>query len=386
MPPRSVVMVSAGFHPYVGGSEKQALELSVALKDAGWRVVAATRRLTGLPARETVRGVEVARLWAPWRGRANSLAFMASLFVFLLRKASTYDAIHVHLAGSPALPASLAGRILGKPVIVKLGGGRGIGELGASAGTFLGRLKIRLLRWLGPKFVVVTPDLREEVAAYGLTGGHVSVLPNGVDTRTYRPAAAAERAALRREWGWPEGLGFLYVGRLSPEKRLGMFLEALADSARVAKPPFFVSFVGEGPEERSLKELAAKLGLKAFFHWPLTDVWKAYQAADVFVLPSVSEGLSNSLLEAMACGLAALASRVGGTVDAVVDGKTGILFDDLTGLGKGIERLLGEPGLAAAMGKAGRERSLGFSITETARRYEVLYLAETQGEHRRKAA
>ena len=115
MAARSVVMVSAGFHPYVGGSEKQALELSVALKAAGWEVLVATRRLKGLPSRETIRGIPVARLWAPGSGGAlNSLGFMVSLFVFLLRRAASYDAIHVHLAGSPALPASLAGRIFGQ--------------------------------------------------------------------------------------------------------------------------------------------------------------------------------------------------------------------------------------------------------------------------------
>jgi glycosyltransferase involved in cell wall biosynthesis len=353
----------------------------VALRSAGWDVRVLTRGIRGLPAREIVRGVAVRRLWAPGSGALNSIAFMASLFLQLIRDAASYDVIHVHLAGSPSLPASLAGRILGKPVIVKLGGGRGIGELAASGGTFLGRLKIRAVRWLGPRVVVVTSDLREEVAAFGLTGSKVSVLPNGVDTAAYRPAAGEERSALRREWGWPEGLGFLYVGRLSPEKRLPMFLEALAAEAGAGagasgRTPFFVAFVGEGPEERTLRDQAGRLGFKAFFHSPLTEVWKAYQAADVFVLPSVSEGLSNSLLEAMSCGLAALASRVGGTGEAVEDGATGILFDDVPGLRAGIGRLLREPGLAARLGSAGRERAMRFSIVETAKRYEALYLGK----------
>ncbi|MBI4676646.1 MAG: glycosyltransferase family 4 protein [Elusimicrobia bacterium] len=370
---RCVVMVSAGFYPYVGGSEKQALEISVALQAAGWKVLVLTRRLPGLPARESVRGVEVVRLWAPGTGLVNSFTFMVSLFLYLVKESRSFGAIHVHLAGSPALPASIAGRITAKPVIVKLGGGRGIGELGASAGTFFGRLKIRLLRRLGPSFVVVTSDLREEVAAYGLSGGKLSVIPNGVDTDAYKPVPSAERSALRRGWGWPVGMGFLYVGRLSPEKRLDMFLEVLAASARTSRP-FFVAFVGEGPEEERLKQLADKLSLPAHFHAPVEDVWKAYQAADVFILPSVSEGLSNSLLEAMSCGLAALASRVGGTVEAVSDGATGILFDDQAGLEAGLARLLAEPGLAASLGRAGRERALGFSIAETARKYEALYL------------
>lgn len=392
---RGVLMVSAGFHPYVGGSEKQALELSVALKARGWRVRVLTRRLAGLPALETVRGIEVVRLWAAGTGLANSLVFMASLFLRLLREAGAFDAIHVHLAGSPALPAALAGRILGRPVIVKLGGGRGIGELAASAATFAGRLKIRLLRWLGPRFVVVTPDLRDEVAAFGLSGGKLSVIPNGVDVGVYSPAPPESRPALRKALGWPDGLGFLYVGRLSPEKRLPMFLEALAAAAMAppggpirpsgaapgaaggptlpAAPAFFVAFVGEGPEEAGLRDLAGRLGLPAQFHPPTDSVWKAYQAADVFVLPSVSEGLSNALLEAMACGLAVLGSRVGGAIEAVAHGASGLLFDDRQGLEEGIRRFLDEPGLAGALGSESRRRAMRFSLADVARRYEELY-------------
>ena len=140
-------MVSAGFHPYVGGAEKQALELSVALRSRGVKVLVLTRRLPGLSRREEIRGVPVERLWCAGGGFLNALTFMASLWWRLWARASEYSAVHVHLAGSPALPAALAGRLLGKRVIIKLGGGRGIGELAASAATRAGRAKLRLLSW-----------------------------------------------------------------------------------------------------------------------------------------------------------------------------------------------------------------------------------------------
>ncbi|MDE2511870.1 MAG: glycosyltransferase, partial [Elusimicrobia bacterium] len=129
----SVVMVSAGFWPAVGGAERQALELSVALVRRGHRVTVLTRRVNGLPAREEVRGVKIRRLPVFGRGAIDAACFLTGSFLWLLFHWTDWDAVHAHLAGSPALSASLAGRLLGRPALVKLGGGRGIGELASSA-------------------------------------------------------------------------------------------------------------------------------------------------------------------------------------------------------------------------------------------------------------
>jgi glycosyltransferase involved in cell wall biosynthesis len=368
-------MVSAGFHPYVGGAEKQALELSVALRARGVRVQVLTRRLPGLARREDIRGVPVERLWCAGKGFLNALTFMSSLWFRFWTRASEYSAVHVHLAGSPALPAALAGRLMGKRVIIKLGGGRGIGELAASAATRAGRAKLRLLSWLKPQFVVVTKDLAEECAQF-LGPVPVQVQPNGVDTARYHPVAAEEKRALRRRLGWPEGLGFLYVGRLAPEKQLDKFLPAWCRAA--ADKPGFAVFVGDGPASARLQALAQASPLqKRIFILPAMDaIHEAYAAADVFVLPSVSEGLSNALLEGMASGLAVLGSRVGGTAEAVEEGKTGLLFapQDAEELAAKLKRFLADPGLAGRLGAAAREKAVrDYALERVAESYERLY-------------
>jgi glycosyltransferase involved in cell wall biosynthesis len=170
--------------------------------------------------------------------------------------------------------------------------------------------------------------------------------------------------------GWPEGLGFLYVGRFSPEKRLDWFLRVWSEAKNNSS---FVVFVGHGPEESKLRAVSNS---RVFILPSMDDVQRAYQAADVFALPSISEGLSNALLEAMACGLATLASRVGGTTEAVEDGKTGLLFDsqDEGALRKNLEQFLSESGLAMRMGVAARERVLrDYSLELVAQGYEKLY-------------
>ncbi len=373
--PLRVVMVSASFHPTVGGAEKQALELAVALRARGVEARVLTRRAAALPASDEARGVPLLRLWC-LEGLLNALTFMISLGIRLLRERGSYDVIHVHLAGSPALAAGLVGRLSGKPVIVKLGGGRGIGELAASARTQGGRLKLRLLSWLKPCLVAVAQDLAQECEAF--LGQVPLVLPNGVDAQRYRPADAASKAALRRRLGWPQGLGFLYAGRLSPEKRLAQFLEAWAVAAGAGS---FMAIVGQGSEEPRLRQAAERADIqeRVFFHPPMEDIAQAFSAADVFVLPSVSEGLSNSLLEAMASGLAVLASRVGGTPEAVEEGRSGLLFDprDEAELKRQITRFFSEPGLVPVLGEAARKKALeGFSIERIAELYEALYRRE----------
>ena len=135
---------------------------------------------------------------------------------------------------------------------------------------------------------------------------------------------------------------------------------------------------GAGPLEASLRETARRLGLgpKVVFLSPTPEIARAYRAADAFVLPSFSEGLSNSLLEAMASGLAVVASRVGGTAEAVKDGDSGLLFDrdDMGGLRRQLVRLMREPALVERLGRRAREEALGrFSLAAVAQRYRELY-------------
>ncbi len=373
MSPVSVVMVSASFHPHVGGAEKQALELSTALARQGHKVRVLTRRLPGLAAQEEISGIAVRRLWAPGVGVLNALGFMLSLLVELFRSPGSYDAIHVHLAGSPALSAALAGRLLGKRVVVKLGGGRGIGELAASSRSFSGRLKLKALSWLGPKLAAVTQDLADEAREFGFTGDIV-VQPNGVDLSRYRPSTPEEKQAIRRRLGWPEGPCFLYVGRLSPEKRLLPFLEAW--SAVFEGTPAFAVLYGDGPEKEGLLALAVGLGPARVRVYPsMAEIEQAYRAADIFFLPSVSEGLSNALLEAMASGLGIIASRVGGSRVVLEEGKTGLLFEpeNSTELKDKLALLKASPGLAGALGTKASAAAKIFGIDEVAARYAGIY-------------
>lgn len=376
MTPVGAVMVSASFYPHVGGAEKQALELSAALRARGVPVMVATRRLRGLLPYEEIRGVPVFRL-RRLRG-FDAPSFMISLAWFLWKKRNEYGAIHVHLAGSPALAAGMMGRLLKKKVIVKLGGGAGIGELATSSRTAFGRVKLRLLRLTRPSLIAVAAELAEEARRF-LGAVDVEVIPNGVDVEVYKPVDAEQRKALRQKVGLPaRGLVFLYTGRFSPEKRLPQFIEVWAELARRAPRESEFVLVGAGPERKAIETAIAyaKAQDKVRLLPPTPDLAELYAAADVFVLPSISEGLSNSLLEAMASALTPLASRVGGTPDAVADGVSGLLFPptDEGALREQLSKLFETPGLTIALGAAARKTAVErFSLAALAERYQALY-------------
>ena len=367
----SIVMVSAGFWPTIGGAERQALELSAALAARGHRVTVLTRRLRGLAAREEVRGVRVRRLPVLGSGVLDSLSFLGGAFAWLMLHWVEWDAVHAHLAGSPALAAALAGRLLGRPALVKIGGGRGVGELGVSAKTAWGRAKLRALGLLRPRFLAVVPDLADEAAEFFGTAP-IEILPNGVDAERFAPAGPARRRALRAELGWDQDAAvFLYTGRFSREKRLPWFLSLWRDATSARA---LAVLVGDGPERAEIEAAAA--GGRVQVLPPREDLAALYAAADVFVLPSVSEGLSNALLEAMASGLAPLCSRVGGTAQTIEDGRTGLLFDrdDAAALQAQARRLESEPGLAARLGGAARaEVERRYAMGLVVARLEELY-------------
>lgn len=370
----SVVMVSAGWRPALGGAERQAEELSRTLAARGARVTALTRRLPGTPAEETVSGVRVRRLPSLGAGTADSLLFLVEAFGWLVLHRREYGAIHAHLAGSPALAAAAAGRLLGKPVLVKLGGGRGIGELAASSRSVFGRLKLRLLAALAPRFLAVVPDLAEEARQH-LGPVSVEVLPNGVDIRRFVPADAMRKRLVRASLGLPaDAPVFLYTGRFSPEKRLPWFI-GLWSRATEGTDAVLV-LAGAGAERR---DMAAAAGPRVRILDVVEDSAPLYAAADVFVLPSTSEGLSNALLEAMSSGLATVASAVGGTTETVEDGATGLLFgrDDERAAQGACARLAGDPALVRRLGEqARRVCETRYALDAVAARLEVLYGAE----------
>jgi len=163
------------------------------------------------------------------------------------------------------------------------------------------------------------------------------------------------------------------LARLSPQKGIDTLVTA---AGLVPEAKFLV--VGDGPERTALEAQAESLGIssRVSFLGHRRDVPALLASADVFALPSLFEGLPLSVLEAMAAAKPVVASRIGGTDEAVVDGVTGILVppSDPAALAQAIRTVLADPQLAARMGGAGRARvHEAFTAQAMARGVEAVY-------------
>jgi glycosyltransferase involved in cell wall biosynthesis len=224
----------------------------------------------------------------------------------------------------------------------------------------------------------------EEVRNYmvqreGVRPGLIKVIYNGVDLIKFGKRFDREAVGLaRRELGLPPDQPVVgIVANLSRQKDYPTLLRA---AARVVgqNPEVHFLIVGDGPLRASLEAETARLGLagRVTFAGQRTDVDRCLAAMDMFVLCSVREGFSNALVEAMASGLPVVATRVGGNVDAVMDGVSGLLFEvgDDEAFARHILKLIGNPRGAKAMGEQGRMRVMEeFSMAGYLRRMEALY-------------
>jgi glycosyltransferase involved in cell wall biosynthesis len=226
---------------------------------------------------------------------------------------------------------------------------------------------------------------RDVLAKLRLPAQRVRVLYNGVDLARFAagPERARQRRALRAELGaGPGDVVFLSATRLVPQTRPEDLLELARrlleeERASPGHPPLRSWLAGDGPLGPELEDAARKLpipGRLRLLGWR-EDVPALASAADAFVLSSSKEGFSNALLEAMAAGLAVLATDVGGNAEAVRGETDGLIVapGDAQALHTAARRVWLDSGLRQALGGAARERAKLFSIEEMVKQVEALY-------------
>jgi glycosyltransferase involved in cell wall biosynthesis len=227
-------------------------------------------------------------------------------------------------------------------------------------------------------FVTVNTGLTRELEDIGVPSGRIHLIPNGVDSDRFVPSTPAERQAARATLGLPlETVLVLYVGRLAPEKGVDTLLDAWAMvEATPDTNGLALVLVGDGPAAEQYRERARAELQHTWFLGRLDDVRPALQAADLLVLPSLSEGMSNAVLEAMAAGLPTVATRIDGLTAQIEDGVTGLLVPpgDVDVLRGALLRLSLDPAYRSALGERARrvvERKYRPEIVLEA--YEDLY-------------
>jgi glycosyltransferase involved in cell wall biosynthesis len=221
---------------------------------------------------------------------------------------------------------------------------------------------------------VVSAVLREEVCRAGIPSFRVRFIRNGISTA----APTADRAGLRQALGIPALASVIgTVGRLSPEKGHACFLQAASEIVRQYPDTRFL-LVGDGPERAALERLAGEAGIAGatIFAGIRDDVPALLAAMDIFVLPSLIEGMPMALLEAMAARKPVVATRVGAVPQVIDDGKNGVLVapGDAAALAAGIKRVLRDAAAAQGWAEAAyRTVEQEYSAAVMAEHYAALY-------------
>jgi glycosyltransferase involved in cell wall biosynthesis len=313
-------MVMPSYYPVVGGMEIQIERQIPYLRECGVDVTILTRRTAGTTARETRDGTEIRRIAIPGGPGLRSISFTALGTLDIARHRKSIDIIHAHSIMSPTTIAALSGAFLRKPIIVSLHARYEPERLLSKP---LGQQRLGVYRQKIERFVSINTDIARLLTEHGVPTSSIESIPNGIDTSAFFPADQAEKSALRSKLGIPEvEVTGIFVGRLQPVKQVDVLLRAWA-SVDCGK----LLVLGDGPQRDVLVQLAQDLGLseRVIFKGMVANVADYLRAADIFILPSSSEGLSVALLEAMSSGLVPIATAVGGNMDLIIDGKNGLL-------------------------------------------------------------
>lgn len=289
-----------------------------------------------------------------------TIFYWHSLF-FLWRRKSSFDIIHAHTMEWSAIVASKLGDKLKKPVLIKDSTMNGFESLKRFPNGSTLQQKIINSAY----FVAMTEIIKTNLVTAGVPLSKISLIPNGI---------LIKQTITRK----PSGQKVLFVGNLyqQPAKGIDILLKAWTDVIAIF-PKAQLLIVGDGDLE-SYKVFAGKLGIEknVIFLGKQNTVSEYYQSADLFVLPSRREGMSNALMEAMMYELPSIATNISGSQDLIQNGEDGILIPpfDVQALAQAICTLLKDPESAKKMGENARSKLLAkFTIQHSAEKYIEIY-------------
>lgn len=359
---------------YLGGTERQVMNLATGLDGTRFDLHLGCNGKVGALLEEAIAaGIPVQEY--PVKSLYNLGAMHARLRLARYLREHSIEIVHSYgfYSNLFAIPAA---RLAGVPVVIA-----SIRDCGEALTPTQRRAQKMFCR-MADCVLANAEGVRRWLISEGYPARKIQVIRNGI----VRPAPVPleEGSKLRQEFCLPANTRLVAVcSRLTPLKGIEHFLGAISVVGRSRPDVRFLiiggpSHIGDGSYKSDLERYASSLGLgdRVIFTGFRTDIAKILPEIDISVLPSLSEGLSNSLLEAMSAGVPVIATRVGGTPEAVEDGATGLLIPpcDLDALVRAMTFLLDNPQSAKRMGVEGRRRALSrFSVERMVQETESLY-------------
>ena len=359
------MLITGAYFPEMSSGGLQSQAAARALHGRMDIVVLTTSTDPALPAHDIVEGVPVSRICVDVESRWSLVMATLRMTTELLRLLPRVNFAHIQGYSTKNILVSVLAKLFARPLILHL-------QTAKHDEPETVKTQGRLAWWAystADLYLSVSPGLTARYLAAGLPADRIREIPNGVDATRFSPASAEERWALRRRLNLPlERPLILFVGVISPDKQPHVLLDAwlrLQSDPALASTLVFVGATDPTLFElggRLIDQLQATVAASGFadrvvFVPPTNQVQDYFRAADMYVMPSVREGMPIALLEAMACGLPAVASRLPGSTDTMIEpGVNGLLVPpgDVAAFADGLARLLSNPDEAARLGAAAR--------------------------------
>lgn len=355
-----ILIINYELPPIGGGAGNATLNIAKNMALKGFDTTILTSQFQNLPKRETIEGVKIIRIPTIRKKKESVRIFELLIFalssLWFVPKHARKIKPDVSLAffGLPCgISALLIKYLLDIPYIVSLRGADvpGFVEREIHFYHFIAKPLIKLIWRKAFKVITNSQGLRN-LALQTCPEVPIEIIPNGVNCNIFQPANVKSLSKLN----------LLYVGRFSKQKGL----EYLPPLMKILKEklaiPFHFNLIGDGPNLQEIKEKIEKSGLSehvSFCGWVVDRyvLSSYYKNSSIFVFPSLFEGMPNAILEAMASGLAIVASNVAGNEELVRDGENGFLHNigDVEGLAESIIHLANSPELIEQYGRRSRE-------------------------------
>ncbi len=380
----NILIINYEFPPIGGGGGIATYYIARELCRKGHTVHVLTSHFRELRWHETIEDIHVYRVPVLRKRRDYcSVLEMASfiltslpMLVYLLCT-RRYDLLHIFF-GVPSGPLGyVAKKLFGIPYLIRMGGGDVPGfrpfqykRLYKLLMPFLNAL------WRNADFLVANSGGLRAMAHKTFPDLPIQVIPNGVDLRRFTDGF--HRCPDRE-------VRILFVSRLIRRKGLQFLIEAIPHILEQTQESFVIKVVGDGPDKEYFTSKIEELGIQQYVkfygyvnHGKLPEY---YLDADLFVLPSLAEGMPNVVLEAMGSGLPVVATHVPGSEELVHHGENGMLVEarDVQGLARALTMLINDRNLREIMGEESKQVARNYTWEIVAKQYEYLYNQSTRG-------
>jgi glycosyltransferase involved in cell wall biosynthesis len=360
-----VLMVTGAYHPEVSSGGEQCRNIAQQLRGRADVRILTTCLDPSLPRHDRVDDVPVTRIRVDVRSGLSKLRAARRMILDLVRLVRHSDIVHLHGYSTKNVIVTIIAKTLRRPIVMSLH------TAGYDEPAAIERQgSLALWAFLSADlYLSVSPALVDTYLAAGMPPERVRLVPNGIDVDRFAPAGAPERGEARRRLDLPADAPIVvFVGFFSADKQPRVLFDAWRRLASLGVADATLVFVGAtesqyfevdgrlvaGMRDEVLGDGSAQ---RLRFAGVTHDVPSYLRAADVFVLPSRREGLPVALLEAMACGLPCIASRLKGSTEAVIEhGVNGLLVPpgDVDALAAALAGLLADPAARARLGAAAR--------------------------------